>query len=62
MYNNYRKTEKGVVHINTLKMHQRLNIPDKKHLVVDGHTVTSNHPLHWHSFFELEIILSGAGK
>lgn len=62
MYNNFRKTEKGVVHINTLKMHQRLNIPDEKHLVVDGHTVTSNHPLHWHSFFELEIILSGAGK
>ncbi len=51
-----------MVYINTLKTHQRLNIPNKKHLVVNEHTVTSNHPLHWHSFFELEIILSGAGK
>ncbi len=51
-----------MAHINTLKTHQRLNIPNTEHLVVNQHTVTSNHPLHWHSFFEIEIILSGAGK
>ncbi len=44
------------------KKNNRLSIPDGKHLTVSRHTITDNHPLHWHSYFELEIILSGSGK
>ena len=45
-----------------IKNHERLNICNGNHLVVAQHLVTSNVPLHWHSYFELEIILSGTGK
>ncbi len=62
MYNGLDREAKGVMYINILKKHKRLNIPDGKHLVVSQHIVTNNHPLHWHSYFELEIILCGAGK
>ena len=42
--------------------HERLKIGGGKHLSVEEHTVSLEHPLHWHSYFEIEIILSGAGK
>ncbi len=45
-----------------MKNHERLKIDDGKHLIVKEHIVTSDAPLHWHSYFELEIILSGLGK
>ena len=45
-----------------LKKHERMNIEGGRHLVVSEHTIEKDHPLHWHSFFEVEIILSGAGK
>ncbi len=40
----------------------RMEIPGGEHLVVENHTVNKEHPLHWHSFFEIEIIRSGTGK
>ena len=42
--------------------HQRLKIDQGKHLSVENHTVALEHPLHWHDYFEIEIILSGEGK
>ena len=42
--------------------HERMRIDDGKSLTVGTHTVVSAHPLHWHSFFEIEIVLSGKGK
>lgn len=42
--------------------HERLKIEDGKHLSIEEHNVALEHPLHWHSYFEIEIILSGAGK
>ena len=41
---------------------KRLNIDNGKHVTVETHTVESEHPIHWHSFFEIEIILSGEGS
>lgn len=41
---------------------ERIHIPDKKSLSVETHVFNTNHPTHWHSFFEIEIILSGHGK
>lgn len=32
------------------------------HLSGGIHKVTGHHPIHWHNYFELEIILSGSGK
>ncbi len=46
----------------TLNAQDRLSIENGKHLQVSEHTVDVAHPLHWHSFFEIEIVLSGAGK
>ena len=43
-------------------LHQRIQMEEGKSLTVDVHTVHLHHPLHWHSFFEIEIILSGEGK
>lgn len=40
----------------------RLDIENNKHLSAKKHTVISEHPLHRHSFFEIEIILSGSGS
>ena len=48
--------------MNRILKHQRLELEEGKSLTVDTHTVYFNHPLHWHSFFEIEIILSGEGK
>lgn len=45
-----------------LTNHDRLIIKNDKHLTVETHKVVLNHPLHWHNFFEIEIILSGGGK
>ncbi len=42
--------------------HERIHIPDEKSLSVEKHVFDTNHPTHWHSFFEIEIILSGQGK
>ncbi len=41
---------------------KRIKMPNNTHLVAEYHTVENKHPLHWHSFFEVEIILSGKGK
>ena len=48
--------------MNKLLKHQRIELEDGKSLTVGTHSVWLNHPLHWHSFFEIEIILSGEGK
>ena len=45
-----------------LKKQVRLELEKGTHLSVGKHDVIGNHPLHWHSYFELEIILSGKGK
>jgi len=42
--------------------HERLKIKDGRHLTVETHTTVTEHPLHWHSFFEIEIILDGKGE
>ena len=47
--------------MDNLQKHERKNITDNKSLTVEHHTVYSTHPLHWHSFFEVEIILDGKG-
>ena len=41
---------------------ERLALNDGRHLTVEKHTVFREHPLHWHSYFEIEIVLSGSGK
>lgn len=41
---------------------ERRRLPIDRSLTVEKHTVTGGHPLHWHSYFEIEIILSGSGK
>ena len=45
-----------------LKKQVRLELDCGTHLSAGSHEVIGNHPLHWHSYFELEIILSGSGK
>lgn len=45
-----------------LKKQVRLEMENGTHLSASMHEVGAHHPLHWHSFFELEIILSGSGK
>lgn len=45
-----------------MKKYERLGLPSGKHLTVAKHTVEGGHPQHWHSYFEIEIIVSGAGK
>jgi len=45
----------------TLKLHERLRIPAGRHLTVGEHTVNLSFPLHWHSYFEMEIVLEGKG-
>ena len=42
--------------------YERLKIEQGKHLTVAKHVVPSDHPVHWHRYFEIEIVLSGAGK
>ena len=41
---------------------ERRRLPNGRSLTVEKHTVVGGHPLHWHSYFEIEIILSGSGK
>ena len=41
---------------------ERRRLPNGRSLMVEKHTVVGGHPLHWHSYFEIEIILSGSGK
>lgn len=45
-----------------MRKYERLNLPSGKHLTIAKHTVIGGHPQHWHSYFEIEIILSGSGK
>ena len=45
-----------------MRKYERLGLPSGEHLTVAKHTVEGGHPQHWHSYFEIEIILSGAGK
>ena len=44
------------------KAEQRLKIEDDKHLTVSENTVSEDYPLHWHSYFEIEIVASGKGR
>lgn len=48
--------------MNALKKQIRLELAKGTHLSAGKHDVAGHHPPHWHSFFELEIILSGGGK
>ena len=48
--------------MNEILKHQRIRLEEGKSLTVETHTVWYDHPLHWHSFFEIEIVLSGEGK
>lgn len=48
--------------MNKLIKYERRNLDIGQRLTVDWHTVKSFHPLHWHSYFEIEIILTGKGK
>lgn len=48
--------------MNNLLKHERITLDEGRSLTVGTHTVWNDHPLHWHSFFEIEIILSGEGK
>lgn len=48
--------------MDTPKSKEILHIPKGKHLIVSEHTVDADFRLHWHSFFEIEIILSGEGE
>ncbi len=34
---------------------------EEKHLIVSEHVLTENIPVHWHSYFEIEIVKEGAG-
>ncbi|MBQ9975593.1 MAG: helix-turn-helix domain-containing protein [Clostridia bacterium] len=43
------------------KSDKRHNIRDGKHLIVRRNLLTKDHPRHWHSYFEVEIVLSGKG-
>ncbi len=45
-----------------IRKYERLCLPPNEHLIVAKHTVSGGHPQHWHSYFEIEIILSGSGK
>ena len=45
-----------------MRKYERLNLPNGEHLTIARHTVIDGHPQHWHSYFEIEIILSGSGK
>ncbi len=44
------------------KRHERRRMESGKHLMVEAHTVSEGFPLHWHSYFEIELVLSGTGK
>jgi AraC-like DNA-binding protein/quercetin dioxygenase-like cupin family protein len=48
--------------MNPILKNQRIKLDEGKSISVGVHTVHLHHPVHWHSFFEIEIILSGEGK
>ena len=39
-----------------------LELPKGKHLTAEVHTANFNLPPHWHTYFEIEIILAGKGR
>ena len=41
---------------------QRLSMAQGKQLTVEEREIVADHPRHWHSYFELEILLSGNGR
>lgn len=48
--------------MNTVKHYERLRLDEGCHLAVARHRVPLDHPIHWHSYFEIEIVISGTGK
>ena len=42
-----------------LRTHTRVMLPAGRHLSVNDRTVEPLYPVHWHSHFEIEIILGG---
>lgn len=48
--------------MNKIEKVERRSLPNDRNLTVETHTVEGEHPLHWHNYFEIEIILSGRGK
>ena len=42
------------------KEHERLTL--KEHITVETHVSNGKYPIHWHSFFEIEIVVSGRGS
>ena len=44
-----------------LKNYERIQIENGKSLTVTTHIAPKDYPMHWHNFFEIEILLSGAG-
>lgn len=48
--------------MNIEKKQVRLKMPEGQHLFVSEHNISSDFPLHWHSYFELEIALDGSGE
>ena len=44
-----------------LRTHTRVMLPAGRHLSVNDRTVEPLYPVHWHSHFEIEIILGGEG-
>ncbi len=45
----------------SLTRHNRLSLGSDAPIVVEEHTLDGEFPIHWHNYFELEIILSGRG-
>ncbi len=43
------------------ELYGRYSLGEGRHFSADTRRVFESHPLHWHRFFELEIILSGKG-
>ena len=61
MYNGFIIVKQETLMDPTVK-HQRLSLKKGESLTTSTHTVEHAHPLHWHSYFEIEIILSGKGE
>lgn len=43
-----------------IKGHERLEL--KKHIAVETHVAKGRYPIHWHNYFEIEIIVDGRGE
>ena len=48
--------------MNLIEKSERRRLPDDRNLTVEKHTNKGGHPLHWHNYCEIEIVLSGSGK